>query len=94
VVFAEEEVPVDSTSVVRKFIVDTFLCGDASRLTSPDLELFGCGIRDTIDMLEVATFLEAYFGIEISDTELLPENLSSVEKITAFVERKQATRLN
>ncbi len=40
-------------------------------------------------MLEVITFLESEFGIQISDQETTPENLESIARITAFVARKQ-----
>ena len=40
-------------------------------------------------VLELVAFLEAQFGIPVADDELLPENLDSVQRIAAFVTRKQ-----
>ena len=41
-------------------------------------------------MLELISFIEAEFGIELADDELIPENLDSIERINALVNRKRA----
>ncbi len=41
-------------------------------------------------MLELITFLEEEYGIRIADTEMVPENLDSIDRIAAFVGRKGA----
>ena len=43
-------------------------------------------------MLEVIAFLEAEFGIQVLDEEMLPENLDSISRIAAFVSRKQVPK--
>ncbi len=40
-------------------------------------------------MLEVIAFLEDRFGIQVGDEETTPDNLDSIERMAAFVERKQ-----
>ena len=35
-------------------------------------------------------FLESTYGIKIEPEEMLPENLDSVNRVAAFVERKKA----
>jgi acyl carrier protein len=39
-------------------------------------------------MLELIAFLEEAFGLRIADAEMTPENLDSIDAITAFVGRK------
>ena len=41
-------------------------------------------------MLELIEFLEAQFGIEVSDTETVPDNLGSIGGLTRFVVVKQS----
>ena len=41
-------------------------------------------------MLEIIAFLEAEFGIRVGDEETVPENLESIPRIAAFVDRKLA----
>jgi acyl carrier protein len=46
------------------------------------------GIVDSTGMLEIIAFLEADFGIRITDEETIPENLGSVACIAGFTEKK------
>jgi acyl carrier protein len=39
-------------------------------------------------VLEVIMFIESTFGVTVEDSEMLPENLDSIERIAAFVARK------
>ena len=48
------------------------------------------GIIDSTGVLEVVSFLEETFGIVVGDSEMLPENLDSVQNLVAFIERKRS----
>jgi acyl carrier protein len=43
---------------------------------------------DSTGVLDLVMFIEETFGIAVKDEELIPENLDSVNKLVAFVERK------
>ena len=47
------------------------------------------GVIDSTGMLELVEFAQQSFEIEIGDSELLPENLDSVSRLSAFVARKR-----
>jgi acyl carrier protein len=74
---------------LRRFIGENFYVSDPAELTDDTL-LFTSGIVDSTGMLEIIAFLEADHGIRIADTETTPENLESIARIAAFVERKRA----
>lgn len=74
---------------VKTFIVENFYLSDPSELADDTL-LVTSGIVDSTGMLEVIAFLETEFGIRIADDETTPENLESISRIAAFVQRKQA----
>ena len=73
---------------VRAFLVDTFLLGDDDGFAA-DESLLDSGIVDSTGVMEVVAFLEESFGIAIDDDELVADNLDSVERLAAFVSRKQ-----
>ncbi|MBE0596470.1 MAG: acyl carrier protein [Desulfuromonadales bacterium] len=77
-----------ATNKIRTFIIDNFLFGDDTRLqeTTSFLEE---GIIDSTGVLELVNFLEEEFGLIITDEELIPENLDSIERVEAFLERKR-----
>lgn len=75
---------------VSKYLVQNFLFGDTSKFPAPSESLVELGIVDSTGILEIIEFLESDFGIQVLDSEALPENLGSMSNIVSFVERKQA----
>jgi acyl carrier protein len=74
---------------ITRFIVENFYVAEPERL-SPDTSLIAEGIVDSTGMLEVIAFLEADLGVAVDDREAVPENLETIGRIAAFVERKRA----
>ena len=72
---------------IRAFLVDSFLLGDDDGFGDAD-SLIEAGIVDSTGVMEVVTFLEESFVIDIADDELVADNLDSVERLAAFVQRK------
>ncbi len=73
---------------VRQFIVKNFYVADADKLPD-DASLLERGIIDSTGVLEMITFIENTFAVRIEDEEMLPENLDSIARIAAFIERKK-----
>lgn len=46
------------------------------------------GILDSTGVLEVVGHIEKEFGIRVEADEIIPDNLDSINNLTAFVERK------
>ncbi|HLK49265.1 MAG TPA: acyl carrier protein [Bryobacteraceae bacterium] len=46
------------------------------------------GILDSTGVLQLVDFLEQAYGVKVEDEELIPDNLDSIEKISAYLERK------
>jgi acyl carrier protein len=75
---------------LREFVSTNYLFGDRTRLPADDDSLLENGILDSTGVLELIEFLEAQFGIEVSDTETVPDNLGSIGGLTRFVVVKQS----
>jgi acyl carrier protein len=73
---------------IRAFISETFFVDDFG----DDDAFLRAGIIDSMGMLQLVTFLQDEFGIELAEEELVPENLDSVARAAAFVERKLESR--
>jgi acyl carrier protein len=78
-------------TVVRDFIAQNFYVPDPSVL-SGDASLVDGGILDSTGVLELAAFLENKFKIKVDDSEILPSNLDSIDRVVDFVARKHAAR--
>jgi acyl carrier protein len=74
---------------IRDFIVENFLFGVPDDGLKDDDSLLDRGIIDSTGVLEFVAFLEKSYGIEIEDEELVPENLDSIARVSAYVLRKQ-----
>ena len=72
---------------IRQFITTNFYVSDAAALGDAQ-SLLDAGIIDSTGVLEVIAFLETEFGIEVSDNEMVPENLDAVDNIVGYVMRK------
>ena len=73
---------------IRNFVTTNFYVADPAALED-QASLLEHGIIDSTGVLEVIAFIEESFGITVDDSEMLPENLDSIERIAAFVARKQ-----
>jgi acyl carrier protein len=80
--------PVDRT--IHDFIVERFLYGDHSKPLGHEDSLLDKGVIDSTGVLELVTFLQSEFGIEIPDEEIIPDNLDSIAKLTRYVQLKQS----
>jgi acyl carrier protein len=73
---------------VRDFVTSNFYVADPKSLEDAT-SLLDHGIIDSTGVLEVIMFIESTFGVTVEDSEMLPENLDSIERIAAFVGRKR-----
>lgn len=74
----------DLKTRVREFIQENFF---VSGPLGDDESLLDQGIIDSTGVLEVIGFVEG-FQLQVLDEEMLPENLDSIARIAAFIERK------
>jgi acyl carrier protein len=81
----EEGTAVNVRDRIRSFISENFFvegfADDASFLRE--------GILDSLGMLELVGFLEREFQLHVTETELVPENLDSLDRAAAFVQSKR-----
>lgn len=73
---------------IRKFILENYLfTADEAALANDD-SFLKKGIIDSTGILELIQFLQDDLGVVVQDSEMIPENLDSVNNVVAFVGRK------
>jgi len=77
---------------LTEFIVTNYLFGDVARTPGDDDSLIERGVIDSTGILELIEFLEAHFGIDVAESETVPQNLGSISNLLRFVERKKIVR--
>ncbi len=78
----------DTSNPVRKFIGENFLFRDDTGSLADDDSFLEAGIIDSTGVLELISFLEETYKIEVTDEEMLPENFDSIRRILAYLDRK------
>ena len=76
-------------SDLRGFLSANYFLGEDPSQLAASGSLIEAGLIDSTGVLELVGYLEEQFGIRITNDELLPENLDSIENIVGFVERKR-----
>jgi acyl carrier protein len=76
-------------SAIRNFIEENFLFQIGDQNLADDQSLLEAGVVDSTGVLELVAFLEDTFHLQIADKDIIPQNLDTVDSITAFVERSQ-----
>jgi acyl carrier protein len=78
----------DIRQQVRSFIEQNFLVASTTELGDSD-SLLQLQVVDSTGFLELIHFIEATFGVQVADEEMVPENLETIDNIVGFVGRKR-----
>jgi acyl carrier protein len=81
--------PTNIATDVRSFVVANYLLGRDEGFDD-NASFMDEGIIDSTGILELVAHLEEAYDIQITEEELIPDNLDSVNRIAAYL----ATKLN
>jgi len=74
---------------IRTFLSENFSLGHVTRVPGHQ-SLTERGFIDSVGIVELLTFLETRYEIQISDEETVPENIDTIDNIVRFVGMKRA----
>ena len=77
---------------LRQYVLAEFLPGEKSSNLHDDTPLRTSGIVDSVGTLQMVSFIEERFGIEVNAHEAGIENFDRIQDIVAFIQRKRAAR--
>jgi acyl carrier protein len=84
----KDDALIEISRAVRDFLQEHYLFGYGEEACSDDASLMEHGVLDSLGILELITFIESEFGVQVADDEILPENLDSIDAISRFVRNK------
>jgi acyl carrier protein len=79
----------DIKQQVRQFVLDNFMMAAAAEIPD-DASFMDRHIIDSTGFLELISFLEQTFEIQVTDEEMVPENLDTLNYIERYVTQKRA----
>ncbi len=75
---------------LRSFIAEELFYGADHGALADDQPLQETGVIDSMGMLRLVTFLEETFGIEVLDSDVVPEHFATLGDIISFIDRKRS----
>jgi len=78
----------DAKTAVKAYISENFLMGQSDIELGDDTSFLEMGLLDSTGVIELVSFLEEEFGIQVEDDEITPENLDTLNRICSYVEQK------
>ena len=77
---------------IRQSIMENFMF-DVSENGFKDTDSFlEQGIIDSTGVIELVSFLEETYNMQVEDEELIPENLDSIANVAAYIEGKRSSQ--
>lgn len=73
------------TDQLKEFIRENFLMGAELKDFGGDDSFLEKGIIDSTGVLELVGFIEEKFNIKVRDEDMTPDNLDSLNRLTAFI---------
>jgi len=79
----------DIKDQIRDLIHNNFIYTNSGNGLADDQSFLDSGIIDSTGVLELISFVEETFDIEIEDDETIPENLDSLDRLARFIQSKK-----
>jgi len=74
-------------AIIIKYIQNNLLSGKGKIELSPEDDLLGSGLIDSMGVMRLVSFVEETFNIKIPPEDIVIENFMDVKAITNYVER-------
>ena len=72
---------------IRQFILNNLYYAEESVIRAED-SFLETGVIDSMGVMELVSFIQSEFAIEVAQPEIVVENFDSISKLAAFVRRK------
>ncbi len=77
---------------IKNYILENFLFTNDLNAVEDDTSFLRAGIVDSTGILEIISFIEEEYQIQVQDDEVVPENLDSINLISSFIEKKMSEK--
>lgn len=77
---------------VKRYILETYLPGENPSALTPTTPLITSGILDSLATLDLVSFLENRFGVELEAHDVDHSKLGTLEDIARMVQSKRSAK--
>ncbi len=79
---------------VRTYIAENILFSGHTYPYSDDTSFLSEGVLDSMNVLQLVTYVEKQFSLTIEDEEIVPDNFDSVTRLAGYIRNKMQSREN
>jgi len=76
-------------AAIRHFIAESILFSGKNFPYADDVSFLENGIVDSMNIMEIVSFIETKFGFTVDDSEIVPDNFDSIDCLARFVVYKK-----
>lgn len=80
----------DVKEQIRRYVAENFLFSDNGFELDNDESFLEAGVVDSLGVLELVTFVEENFDVQVADEEIVPDNFDSVDRLADYIGRKRS----
>lgn len=80
--------PDQISNSIRKFLFENYLFGYEEDELENDSSFLDLGVLDSTGVMELIGFIENEFNVVVAYSEIIPENLDSVNHVSNFIYNK------
>lgn len=77
----------DYATLIKSFVIENFLFNAEGASVGDNESFLESGIIDSTGILEVVAWIEDTFAYRVPDTDLLPENFDTINRLAAYLHK-------
>ncbi len=82
----------DKETLLKQYIQKELIKSRQAKL-SPDDDLLGSGVLDSLGILQLVAFIDEKLGVQVADEDVVLENFQSVNAIMNYLTSKETKQL-
>ncbi|HID50718.1 MAG TPA: acyl carrier protein [Anaerolineae bacterium] len=80
----------DTKTQIKQYIAENYLFSNNGFNLDDDESFLEAGIVDSLGVVELVSFVEETYNIEVPDDDIVPDNFDSVNNLTTYITSKVA----
>lgn len=80
----------DTKTQIKQYIAENYLFSNNGFNLDDDESFLEAGIVDSLGVVELVSFVEETYDIEVPDDDIVPDNFDSVNNLTTYITSKVA----
>jgi len=78
----------DVKDQIKKYIAENFLFSNNGFTLDDDESFLEAGVVDSLGVVELVSFVEENFNVQVPDDDIVPDNFDSVDNLAAYIARR------